>query len=45
MDGWMDGLISWKMVASRRMLDMAGVQYRQHHVSKPTVVIDFSAIA
>lgn len=34
----------WKMVASRRMLDMAGVTYRQHHVDRSQVVIDFSVI-
>ncbi|CAI5743377.1 unnamed protein product [Hyaloperonospora brassicae] len=34
----------WKFVASRRLLDMAGVQYVQHQLQQSRVVIDFSLV-
>jgi hypothetical protein len=30
--------------ASRRMLDMAGVTYRQHNPQKSRIVIDFTSL-
>ncbi|RQM15792.1 hypothetical protein DD237_002439 [Peronospora effusa] len=35
---------SWKFVASRRLLDMAGVQYTQHQLQRSKVVIDFTSV-
>jgi hypothetical protein len=35
---------SWKFVASRRLLDMAGVQCMQHALRQSQVVIDFSSV-
>lgn len=37
-------LNSWKFVASRRLLDMAGVQCTQHALRQSQVVIDFSSV-
>ncbi|CAI5702009.1 unnamed protein product [Peronospora effusa] len=34
----------WKFVASRRLLDMAGVQYTQHQLQRSKVVIDFTSV-
>ncbi|CAI5742519.1 unnamed protein product [Peronospora destructor] len=34
----------WKFVASRRLLDMAGVQYTQHRLQRSKVVIDFTSV-
>ncbi|KAF4043379.1 Cytidine and deoxycytidylate deaminase zinc-binding region [Phytophthora infestans] len=34
----------WKFVASRRLLDMAGVQYTQHKLQLSKVVIDFTSV-
>ncbi|KAE8901279.1 hypothetical protein PF005_g25883 [Phytophthora fragariae] len=34
----------WKFVASRRLLDMAGVQYTQHRLQLSKVVIDFTSV-
>ena len=39
-----DPLCSWKFVASRRLLDMAGVQYTQHRLQRSKVVIDFTSV-
>ncbi|EEY55895.1 deoxycytidylate deaminase [Phytophthora infestans T30-4] len=35
---------NWKFVASRRLLDMAGVQYTQHKLQLSKVVIDFTSV-
>ncbi|KAG1696292.1 hypothetical protein DVH05_018839 [Phytophthora capsici] len=34
----------WRFVASRRLLDMAGVQYVQHQLQTSKVVIDFTSV-
>ncbi|CEG40293.1 deoxycytidylate deaminase [Plasmopara halstedii] len=34
----------WKFVASRRLFDMAGVQYMQHKLELSKVVIDFTSV-
>ncbi|OWZ15025.1 Deoxycytidylate deaminase [Phytophthora megakarya] len=34
----------WKFVASRRLLDMAGVKYAQHQLQLSKVVIDFTSV-
>ncbi|KUF98559.1 E3 ubiquitin ligase complex SCF subunit scon-3 [Phytophthora nicotianae] len=34
----------WKFVASRRLLDMAGVQYTQHKLQLSKLVIDFTSV-
>ncbi|KAG2530604.1 hypothetical protein JM18_002060 [Phytophthora kernoviae] len=34
----------WKFVASRRLLDMAGVQYAQHQLQLSKVIIDFTSV-
>ncbi|CAI5746005.1 unnamed protein product [Peronospora destructor] len=34
----------WKFVASRRLLDMAGVQYTLHRLQRSKVVIDFTSV-
>ncbi|KAG6578109.1 Deoxycytidylate deaminase [Phytophthora cinnamomi] len=34
----------WKFVASRRLLDMAGVEYTQHKLQLSKVVIDFTSV-
>ncbi|KAL4110423.1 hypothetical protein PRIC1_002114 [Phytophthora ramorum] len=34
----------WKFVASRRLLDMAGVKYSQHKLQNAKVVIDFTSV-
>ncbi|TMW66338.1 hypothetical protein Poli38472_004103 [Pythium oligandrum] len=34
----------WKFIASRRLLDLAGVEYRQHRMEKNKLIIDFNAV-
>ncbi|KAJ0403024.1 hypothetical protein P43SY_009565 [Pythium insidiosum] len=34
----------WKFVASRKLLDMAGVKYRRHRLAKTSLTIDFKSV-
>lgn len=36
--------LDWKFVASRRLLDMAGVEYTQHQLQLSKLVIDFTSV-